>query len=230
MGWFTKFITSSLGQKLVMSLTGLFLILFLCVHLYGNMQLFRNDEGFAYNAFTKFMVHNPLIELIAYLLYIFILLHSIQGIALWIQNRRSRGPNAYAVKVTKTTGTNSFASRNMAFLGLLIFVFLGIHMGDFWWAMKNDAIPTIVHADGLEYQNMYLMVEESFSQGWIVVVYVLSMVGLFFHLLHGFQSAFQTLGINHTKYTPFIKVLGWVYSIVVPLAFAVMPIYYYFFK
>lgn len=230
MSWFIKFITSSLGQKLVMSLTGLFLILFLCVHLYGNMQLFKEDEGFAYNAFTKFMTHNPLIELVAWLLYAFILLHAIQGIALWIQNQRSRGPQGYAVKVTRTTGTNSFASKNMARLGILILVFLGIHMGDFWWAMKFGEIPLITHADGEEYQNMYLMVEQSFSQTWIVVLYVISMVGLYFHLIHGFQSAFQTLGINHKKYTPAIKALGWAYSIAVPLLFAAMPVYFYFFK
>ncbi|MCB9283387.1 MAG: succinate dehydrogenase cytochrome b subunit [Lewinellaceae bacterium] len=229
MSWFTKFITSSLGQKLVMSLTGLFLILFLCVHLYGNMQLYKGDEGYAYNLFSHFMTHNPVIEGIAYLLYAFILLHAIQGIALWVQNRRARGGQGYAVKVTRTTNTNSFASRNMAFLGLLILVFLGIHMGDFWWKVKFGTTPMVTY-EGEDYQNLYALVESSFRIGWIVALYVLSMVGLFFHLLHGFQSAFQTLGINHKKYTPVIRFLGWVYSIIVPLLFASMPIYYYFFK
>jgi len=229
MGWFTKFITSSLGQKLVMSLTGLFLILFLCVHLYGNMMIFRDDGGYAYNVFAHFMTHNPLIELIAWFLYAFILLHAVQGIALWLQNRRARGPQGYAVKVTKTTGTSSFASRNMAFLGLLILVFLGIHMGDFWWKMKMGATPVVMY-EGKEYQDLFTIVEESFRIGWIVVVYLISMAGLFFHLIHGFQSAFQTLGLNHKKYTPVIKFLGWVYSILVPLLFAAMPVYVYFFR
>lgn len=229
MSWFIKFITSSLGQKLVMSLTGLFLILFLLVHLLGNMQLFWNDDGYAFNAYTKFMTHNPLIEAIAILLYIFIILHTIQGILLWIQNRRSRGPQAYAVKVTKTTGTNSFASKNMARLGILIFVFLAIHMGDFWWKMKNGAAP-IVQYEGEDYQDLYTVVVASFQVEWIVILYVISMLGLYYHLLHGFQSAFQTLGINHKKYTPAIKTIGWVYSILVPLLFAIMPIYVYFFK
>jgi succinate dehydrogenase / fumarate reductase cytochrome b subunit len=65
---------------------------------------------------------------------------------------------------------------------------------------------------------------------WIVILYLVAMVGLFFHLLHGFQSAFQTLGINHKKYTPAIKFLGWIYAILVSLWFAAMPIYVYFFK
>ncbi|MBK7406898.1 MAG: succinate dehydrogenase cytochrome b subunit [Saprospirales bacterium] len=229
MSWFTKFITSSLGQKLVMSLTGLFLILFLCVHLYGNMQLFKGDQGYAYNVFSHFMTHNPVIEAIAILLYLFILLHAIQGIALWVQNRSARGGQNYAVKVTRTTNTNSFASRNMAYLGLLILVFLGIHMGDFWWKVKFGAPPVVMY-DGEEYQDVFALVGASFQIGWIVAIYVLAMVGLFFHLLHGFQSAFQTLGIKHKKYTPVIRFLGWVYSIFVPLLFASMPIYYFFFK
>lgn len=229
MSWFTKFITSSLGQKLVMSLTGLFLILFLAVHLEGNLKLLKDDGGVAFNLHTYFMTHNPLIKAVSYLLYTFILLHAVQGIALWLQNRKARGPVGYAVKVTRTVNTNSFASRNMAYLGLLILVFLGIHMGDFWWKMKFGGTPMVM-IEGQEYKDLYTLVDASFSQAWIVIIYVISMVGLFFHLLHGFQSAFQTLGINHQKYTPAIHFLGLVYSIVVPLGFAIIPIYYFFFK
>ena len=229
MSWFTKFITSSLGQKLVMSLTGLFLITFLLVHLAGNLQLLKDDGGQAFNEYTKFMTHNPLIKTVSYLLYTFILLHAIQGIALWVQNRKARGTQGYAVKVTRTTNTNSFASRNMAFLGLLILVFLGIHMGDFWWTMKFGETP-VVQYNGEEYENLYALVDVSFRQSWIVIVYVISMLGLLFHLLHGFQSAFQTLGIKHQKYTPLIRALGWIYSVLVPLGFAYIPVYYFFFK
>jgi succinate dehydrogenase / fumarate reductase, cytochrome b subunit len=229
MSWFTKFITSSLGQKLVMSLTGLFLILFLVVHLVGNLQLLKDDGGQAFNIYTKFMTTNPLIITVSYGLYAFILLHAIQGIALWIQNRRARGAQGYAVNVTRTTNTNSFAARNMAMLGILILVFLGIHMGDFWWKMKMGATP-IVSYEGEDYKDLYTLVDASFSQLWIVIVYVVSMIGLFFHLLHGFQSAFQTLGLSHKKYTPAIRFLGIAYSIIVPLGFAMIPIYYFFFK
>lgn len=229
MSWFSKFITSSLGQKLVMSLTGLFLILFLMVHLVGNLQLLKDDGGQAFNLYTYFMTHNPLIKSVSYGLYLFILLHAVQGISLWLQNRKARGTKGYAVKVTRTTNTSSFASRNMAYLGLLILVFLGIHMGDFWWKMKIGATPMVM-IEGEEYKDLYTLVDNSFRQAWIVIVYILSMVGLFFHLLHGFQSAFQTLGFNHKKYTPVIRLLGWVYSIMVPLGFAYIPFYYFFLK
>jgi succinate dehydrogenase / fumarate reductase cytochrome b subunit len=212
-----------------MSLTGLFLIMFLAVHLVGNLQLLKDDGGMAFNIYSKFMTQNPLIKTVSYLLYAFILLHAVQGIALWLQNRRARGPQGYAVKATRTVNTSSFASRNMAYLGLLILVFLGIHMGDFWWTMKFGETQLVVY-EGEEYKDLYALVDTSFRQAWIVIVYVISMVGLFFHLLHGFQSAFQSLGINHKKYTPVIRFLGLVYSIVVPLGFAIIPIYYFFFK
>ena len=229
MSWFTKFITSSLGQKLVMSLTGLFLILFLLVHLTGNLQLLKDDGGYAFNIYSYFMTQNPLIKTVSYLLYLFILLHAVQGIVLWINNLRARGSKGYAVKVTRTVNTSSFASRNMAMLGLLILVFLGIHLGDFWWKMKFGTTPMVTY-DGQEYKDLYSLVDTSFRQTWVMVVYLISMLGLFFHLWHGFQSAFQTLGINHKKYTPLIRAVGWLYSVLVPLGFAFISVYYYFFK
>ena len=229
MSWFTKFLTSSLGQKLIMSLTGLFLILFLVIHLAGNLQLLLDDGGQAFNVYTKKMTTSPIIKTVSYGLYAFILIHAIQGLVLWSRNRAARG-GRYAVNKVRTVKTNSFAANNMAMLGLLVLVFLGIHMGDFWFKMKFGEVNMVPYADGVEYKNLYEKVEASFSQLWIVAVYVISMIGLGFHLLHGFQSAFQTLGINHKKYTPFIKSLGRVFSIVVPLLFAVIPLYFYFFK
>ncbi len=229
MSWFSRFLTSSIGQKLVMSLTGLFLISFLVVHLIGNLQLLLDDGGEAFNKYAYFMTHNKLIKTVSYLLYAGILLHAIQGILLYRKNRSARGSVGYAVKVTRATNTNSTVARQMAFLGLLILVFLGIHMGDFWWSMKTNQVPMVTYS-GEEYQNLYFKVAASFEQGWIVAVYVVSMIGLAFHLLHGFQSAFQTLGLNHKKYTPFIEGFGKVFSWVIAVAFAVIPLYYYFVK
>ncbi|MCB0617259.1 MAG: succinate dehydrogenase cytochrome b subunit [Saprospiraceae bacterium] len=228
MGWFTKFLTSSIGQKLIMSLTGLFLILFLLVHLAGNLQLLHDDQGEAFNKYAKFMTTFTPIKVVSYLLYAFIILHAIQGLVLARTNSLARGAKGYAVKVTRTVGTNSFASRYMGPLGVLILVFLGIHMGDFWWAMKSHQLELATY-DGMQYQNLYTKVYASFQQEWIVGVYLLSMAGLAFHLLHGFQSAFQTLGLNHKKYTPVIKFLGKAYAILVPIGFAIIPIYFYFF-
>ncbi|MDX1409470.1 MAG: succinate dehydrogenase, partial [Saprospiraceae bacterium] len=138
MQWIRTFLTSTIGQKLVMSLTGLFLILFLMVHLAGNLQLLNDDGGEAFNTYAYFMTHNPLIKTISYGLYFFILLHSIQGIALKVGNRKAR-----RVRYAKGSyPTASFASKNMALLGILIFAFLCLHMGDFWYKMKfTDTLP-----------------------------------------------------------------------------------------
>lgn len=210
-----------------MSLTGLFLVLFLVVHLAGNLQLLKSDGGVAFNGYAYFMTQNPLIKTISYGLYFFIVLHAIQGIILFRKNRAARG-----VGYRKTsTASNTFASRNMAQLGLLILVFLGIHMGDFWFKMKFDQLTMVENPNvSVRVADLYEAVEVSFAEWWIVLIYVISMVGLAFHLNHGFQSAFQTLGIRHKKYTPVIEWIGKAFSIVVPAAFAWIPIYFFFFK
>lgn len=225
MSWFGKFLTSSIGQKLIMGLTGLFLVLFLVVHLLGNLQLLANDAGESFNAYAHFMASNPLIKFISIGLYAFILLHAVQGIYLWSRNRAAKG-KGYAVS---TNANATFAAKNMAWLGILIFVFLGIHMGDFWWAMKFGEVPMAQYED-VEYKNLYEKVYTSFKNPIIVLFYIISMVGLGLHLQHGFQSAFQTLGINHKKYTPAIKFIGKAFAIVVPLAYAIIPIVFFFWR
>ncbi len=223
MGWLGKFLTSSLGQKLIMSLTGLFLILFLVIHLLGNLQLLFLDGGKAFNTYAYQMTTNPFIKTVSYGLYFFILLHAFQGIAMWLKNKAAKG-SSYAVK---TSANGSFASKNMAYLGLLILVFLGIHMGDFWYQMKFGELGMKTY-DGVQVKDLYTKVYASFKNPIIVVVYIISMIGLYFHLNHGFSSAFQTLGLNHKKYTPFIKGLGVAYAFIVCIAFAIIPIIFYF--
>ena len=132
---------------------------------------------------------------------------------------------------TRTTGTSSFAVRQMALLGSLILVFLGIHMGDFWWKMKSGKVDMVTYESfDIPVQNLYQKVEASFSNEIIVIFYVIAMIGLSFHLLHGFQSAFQTVGLNHKKYTPFVQALGKGFSLFVPALFALIPLYYFFVK
>jgi succinate dehydrogenase / fumarate reductase cytochrome b subunit len=218
MKWIINFFTSSLGRKLIMSLTGLFLILFLIVHLTGNIKLLADDGGKSFTDFVVFMEHNPLVKITAWGLYLFILLHAIQGTIIWITNRRTKG-KGYAVN---TLANATWASKNMFYLGVLIFVFLVIHMGDWWLELKMLK----QYDDAALYQNVI----DTFKIPAYVIIYDLSMIALFFHLHHGFQSAFQTLGLNHKKYTPLIKGLGWIYSILVPLGFFLIPIYIYFFK
>ncbi len=226
MKWITRLLTSSLGQKLIMSLTGIFLILFLIVHLVGNLQLLAHDNGQSFNIYAAFMSHNPFIRVISIGLYAFILLHSIQGIALWLTNRKAKG--GYSSK-GKVAGAN-WASRNMALLGVLIFAFLCIHMGDFWVKMRfTDSLPLVNYPghDG-PVEDIFSRVHVAFQNIWIVIIYVVGVIALAFHLAHGFQSAFQTLGLNHKKYTPLINGIGWLYAILFPLGFAILPLYHYF--
>ncbi len=226
MNWFINFLGSSIGQKVIMSLTGLFLITFLAVHLTGNLQLLINDEGEQFNIYAKFMTTNPIIKATSYLLYASILLHAIQGIVLWRRNKSARGGQGYAKKVTKAVGTNSFAANNMAWLGIIILVFIGLHLYQFWLQMKLGKVP-MAEYNGEQVKNLYVLVVEAYSNPMYVTIYVLSMIVIGYHLLHGFQSAFQTLGLTHQKYTPVIKGLGWLYAIVVPLLFAIIPILMY---
>jgi succinate dehydrogenase / fumarate reductase, cytochrome b subunit len=228
MNWFTNYLTSSVGRKLTMSLTGLFLILFLIVHLLGNFQLLKDDGGEAFNKYTYFMTHNPLIKTISYGLYFFIIVHTIQGLLLWAYNRKAKG-QSYAVKTTPP-GVN-WASSNMALLGTLILFFLIIHMGDFWLKMKMGEMTKLAYEDfanGEEIANLYARVAEAFKNPLLVGGYVIGQIVLFFHLSHGFQSAFQSLGVNHPKYTPFIKGFGLLYSVLVPLGFAAIPVIFFF--
>ncbi len=229
MNWFSSFITSSLGRKLIMSLTGLFLILFLLVHLAGNLQLLLDDGGESFNKYSYFMTHNGLIKTISYGLYFFILLHAIQGVLIWKKNRISRGSNKYAVQVVRTVNTNGFAAKNMMYLGLMILAFLLLHMGDFWWATKTANLPTETYEGSPKsYLDLYVKVYVSFKQLWVVIAYLVGLLALFFHLLHGFQSAFQTLGLHHKKYTPWIKTIGLAYSVLIPVGYAILPVYFYF--
>lgn len=225
MSWIINFLKSSIGRKLVMSLTGLFLIVFLFVHLIGNLQLLYSDGGEAFNKYAHFMTSNPLIKFTSIGLYGFILLHTFQGLLIYFSNKGAKSTK-YAVSTNENA---SWASKNMALLGTLVLAFLCIHMGDFWFKMKIGWTNNVVY-EGMDYevQDLYEKVVFSFSKLWLVIIYLLGMVALGFHLNHGFSSAFQSLGLNHKKYTPLIKAIGKGYSILIPLAFAIIPIYIFF--
>lgn len=224
MNWFIQFLTSSIGRKLLMSLTGIFLILFLAVHLVGNLQLLASDGGESFNLYAKFMTSNPLIKTVSYGLYAFIILHAVQGLALWAKNRAARGGDSYAVNVTRAVNTNGRIAKNMGWIGTIILVFILLHMYQFWLQMKMGTTPMATY-DGEAVKDLYALVSEAFASPIYVAIYVISMLVVGFHLWHGFQSAFQTLGLNHSKYTPAIQFLGKAYSVIVPLGFAIIPIF-----
>ena len=224
MTWVTKTLNSTLGRKLIMALTGLFLILFLTGHVSGNMLLFKGDGGQAFNIYAKFMTTNPAVKLLSYLTYISVLGHIIYSIALSQHNKSAR-PVPYST--SNGSSNSAWSSRNMGVLGTIILIFLVVHLQGFWAQMHWGEVPMITY-EGEEYKNLFLIVSEAFKQEWLVALYVLSMIFLGFHLSHGFTSAFQTLGINHKKYSPAIKAIGTAYSILVPALFASMPVYIYF--
>lgn len=220
MSWVSKTLNSTLGRKLLMALTGLFLILFLVVHLAGNLQLLIPDAGESFNIYAETMTKNPLIRVVSIGNFAFILLHVIYSILLSRQNKTAR-PIGYAV--SKANTNSAWASRNMGILGTLILIFLLVHLKSFWYEFKFGEIPTAVY-EGVTYKNVYLTVAEVYSNPLYVLFYVLSMGFLAFHLSHGFASAFQTLGLNHAKYSPLIKKVGLGFSILIPVLFALIPI------
>lgn len=226
MSWVKHFILSSPGRKLIMSLTGLFLILFLIVHLLGNFQLLFDDGGESFNKYAYLMTHNPLIKTISLGLYFFILLHAVQGLLIAQQNRKAR-PTKYAVGHYPKA---SFVSKQMVLLGILIFAFLCLHMGDFWYKMKFTETLRAIEYEGFDepVQDLYARVDVAFQQGGLVLIYLIGLIALAFHLWHGFESAFQTLGLTHKRYGFLFRWIGRGYSIVIPLAFAIIPVYMYF--
>jgi succinate dehydrogenase / fumarate reductase cytochrome b subunit len=222
MAWLIRTFNSSIGKKLLMALTGLFLTTFLFVHLAGNLILLKGQAGaLDFNAYAKFMTTFPLIKAISYLLYASILGHAVWGVMLAFANKSAR-PQNYA-KVGNTPGV-SWASKNMAVLGTIIFAFIVIHMKSFWFEMHFGQLG--VDANGNK--DLYTLVETSFKEWWYVALYVVSMAALGFHLYHGIQSGFQTLGLRHAKYTPLIKTVTLVVALLVPAAFAAIPVGMFF--
>lgn len=207
-----------------MAITGLFLCLFLLGHLAGNLQLFiGGEEGqLQFNSYAKFMTTNPLVKILSYVTYISILFHAIDGIVLVAQNNKAR-PVKYA---KSSPGANSmWSSRHMGILGVITLVFIVVHMQNFWYQMHWGDIG--VDANGnKDLHSVTVTFFADKSMGLVfTLLYVVAMIALAFHLSHGFQSAFQSLGLRHEKYTPMIKKLGMGFAILIPAAFASIPIY-----
>ncbi len=211
-----EFLTSSLAKKFVMAATGLFLISFLVVHVSINSLIFLNDGGETFNVAAGFMAHNIIIRIMEIGLFVGLLMHIYQAWILTQENKKAR-PVQYAVQ---NETASKWYSRSMGILGSLLLIFLAVHLYNFWYPTK------VAVAAGTEH-NTYNELKEVFTgELWFVFVpvYILGVVSLGYHLLHGFPSAFQSLGFNHKKYTPLINAIGTGFSIIVPLIFALMPL------
>ena len=213
---------SSLTKKFVMAFMGLFLITFLFVHLGINFLVLLPDTT-SFNVAAHFMATNPVIKVFEVILFGGFIIHIIYGLILQIQNWMAR-PNRY--KIEGWSHTSPF-SKFMIHTAAIIFIFLAIHLGDFYFKSKFGQIGE-VNIDGETIHDMAALVIAKFKIFGFVIGYILAFIILGFHLHHGFQSAFQSLGLNNRTYTPFIKSLSTIISIVLALGFIIIPIAIYY--
>jgi succinate dehydrogenase / fumarate reductase, cytochrome b subunit len=210
-------LATSLGKKYLMALSGLFLVSFLPVHLIGNLLLFKNDGGAAFDAYSLFMSTALIIRILEVTLVAGFLVHIIDGLLLTFKNKLAR-PVGY--KGGSGGQVKSLFSRYMGLTGSIILIYLIIHINSF--TLKHR----IYEPGNLAFYHTVKIAFETQWNGLYTWFYVFSMVLMGFHLNHGFASAFQSLGLNHKKYTPMIEKLGLLYSIVVPAGFAAIPIFF----
>ncbi len=215
MGWFWQFVNSSIGKKITMAVTGILLILFIILHLLGNLTLYWGEQAFM-NYANTLESFKPVVRVIEVILALVFLIHIINGVRLWYGNKVSK-PKDYAVNA-KSKNSDIF-SRTTIWSGSIIFIFLVVHLGTFWY--PNNF--------GSHTKTLYAIVTGWFSQPVYALFYVFAMILLGFHLNHGFQSAFQTFGWNHKKYFSFVKSVGTIYAIIMAVGFASLPIYFLFF-
>lgn len=219
MNSYLNFFNSSIGKKLTMAVTGSFLLVFLIVHLIGNLTLFFGPSAF--NGYVVALdVVKPLIRVIEVMLLTVFILHIFNGVKLWIENKKARGVK---YKINASPENSDVFSRTMFLSGSIVFIFLVTHLGTFFWRFNvNDPM-------GLANHHQYFdIVVYFFGMWWYVLLYVVAVFLLGFHLNHGFQSAFQTFGWNHKKYFPLVKKLGTIYALTMAVGFASMPIYFFF--
>jgi succinate dehydrogenase / fumarate reductase, cytochrome b subunit len=218
-----QLLSHTLSRKNLMALTGLFLCLFLVIHLFGNLQLLLPAETarWQFNFYSKLLSENIFIELISYVLFASILIHAIYALLITLHNKRSNGKR-YAYD--RRSVSSRWYSRSMGLLGTIILFFLIIHLRDFWYQLQFGHVPR--DKDGQK--DLYTLVVSVYQNGWYVLLYVLCMVPLGYHLLHGFFSAARTLGFYNARYVRWVKVIGWVYSIGIAAGFALIPVYIHF--
>lgn len=208
MNWFTNTFASSVGKKLMMAVTGLFFCVFLVLHLAGNLTLFMGKDVF--NSYAEHL-HSlgPLLILAEWGLLIFAVIHISTGLLLFYQNFKAR-PERYAVN--KRAGGRTLGSATMPYTGVILLLFVIYHLFDFHFVDKTHT-------------TIFQIVSTAFSKQSYVLIYTFAMIIAAVHVSHGFWSAFQTLGANHPKYTPFLRGLSLVFSLIVGIGFGFIPVY-----
>lgn len=212
-----KILFSAVSKKFVMALAGLFLLLFLPVHLGINLMLLKSDPE-PFNKAAHFMATFPLVKVVEVLLILAILVHIAWGIMLQIQNWLSR-PVRYAVR--NKSETSAF-SRFMIWTGGTVLIFLVIHFFNFYFIRLG-----IVEGDP---ENFYSVAYGLFTIPTYTILYWVCFLVLGFHLYHALRSAFQTLGLANEFWTPVIRVISLIYSVALPAGFAIIPLVIWLFK
>ncbi|MBC7949548.1 MAG: succinate dehydrogenase cytochrome b subunit [Chitinophagaceae bacterium] len=230
MKW-TEFFTSSVGKKLVMALTGLFLISFLVVHVGLNSCIFNdlewfdpNDNGRMFNKAAHFMGSSVVIRIMEIGLFVGILIHAIQAYVLYVQNTSKR---KIGYKVKMGTKGSTWYSKSMTLLGTLLLLFLIMHISHFWVPSRVTGTLDPVQYGDTHTHDLFARMVAVFQNPWIVALYVAGCISLGWHLLHGFQATFRTLGVSNKKYLVMANSAGLIFSILVPVLFALMPISIY---
>ncbi len=222
----SKFLTASIGRKFIMSITGLFLLMFIAVHLTVNLLLIFDDSGNLFNRGAHFMATNPVIRIVEPLLGLGFVIHIIWSFFLEYKNWKSR-PVKYNKK--NISGSSSWASRNMLVLGALVLVFLVMHIIDFYIKMRFTGHPLLeeVSVNGVHMENTYALVSDLFVNNPIYdILYIIGAVLLGFHLSHGFWSAFQTLGLNNKNWMKRLQFIGKIYAVIIAVGFSIIPLYF----
>jgi succinate dehydrogenase / fumarate reductase cytochrome b subunit len=209
-----------------MALTGLFLISFLIIHVCINACIFNDlinpdDNGDMFNRAAHFMASSMVVRTFEYGLFLGFIIHIIQGYVLERRNLTRRGTG---YKVNLANKGSKWYSRTMGLLGTLLLLFLIMHISHFWVPSRITGLEEV---EGKNYMNLFGEMERVFQNPFIVLLYILGCISLAYHLLHGFQSAFRTLGVHNNRYIKIIKGLGTAFSIVVPFVFAMMPVSIY---
>jgi len=218
----SKFLMTSIGRKFLMSITGLFLVMFIGVHLTINLLLIVDNSGELFNLGAEFMATNPLIKIMEPLLGLGFMIHIIWSFFLEYQNWKAR-PVKYESK--KVGASSSWASRNMLVLGALVLVFLVMHIIHFFWVIKFAPHSMPKTPDGLE--DTYTLVANLFKTSVVYCLfYIVGGVLLGIHLSHGFWSAFQTLGLSNKNWLKRLQVIGKIYAIVIAVGFSIIPLYF----
>jgi succinate dehydrogenase / fumarate reductase cytochrome b subunit len=212
---------SSISHKYVVALAGLFLMLFLCFHLFTNLLMLKGD-GESFQQAVEFLSANPLIKAMEYVLFAGFIIHILFGVLVWATNSQARPVKYYVAQASET----SYFSKFMIHTGLIILAFLIIHLNNFFFVKLGWAPMPEYAADSHDFFSMAVV---KFQEPIYSLIYLVSFVFLGFHLKHAFQSAFQTLGLNHNKYFPAIKVIGTLYALAISIGFSIIPIYFLFF-